>query len=77
MSSDIIESNNTEENKNVVTNEGRVSIPKEYEDKDENLIKTLKLLQEYSKDLALKYSAVTADINAINITLTKILKEIE
>lgn len=77
MSSDIIESSNTEENKNVVTNEGRVSIPKEYEDKDENLIKTLKLLQEYSKDLALKYSAVTADINAINITLTKILKEIE
>jgi len=77
VSSDIIESSNTEENKNVVTNEGRVSIPKEYEDKDENLIKTLKLLQEYSKDLALKYSAVTADINAINITLTKILKEIE
>lgn len=63
------ENENENETKNKNTNENII--------KDENLIKSIYLLKEYTKDVALKYSSVTSDINVINLTLVEILKQLQ
>lgn len=66
----------------VITNSGKFIDKAKLEnvkdnDIDENLVESLKLLRDYAKEVALRYSAVTSDINMINLTITKILKELE
>lgn len=70
--------NNNEQNKNIITNNKNiVSSPDIYDDdKDENLIKSLEILKNYTQAVVLKYCSLTADINNINLTLIKILEEL-
>lgn len=70
----------TTNDSNVSSKSGTISTPVEYIDvdtKDENLITSLKLLLKYNESLVLKYSSLLADINTNNITIKKILSELE
>lgn len=72
--------NNDEQNHNVITNKNTISTPKIYDTpdnrKDEKLIASLMILQEYTKNLALKTISVASEVNNVQVTLTKILYEL-